>query len=103
MVADQAFGAEMGETLAIVEAEHQTGKLRQQVSGVWRELVALKFGSKPRLWERTPASFQARTQIIRRAWRERWPWGPRRWRSDRDRLPLQRGFRRQRKAQSLFG
>ena len=35
-------------------------KLRQHVSGVWRERVVVRLGSKPRLWQRTPAISQAR-------------------------------------------
>ena len=45
MVADQAFGAEMGETLAIVEAEHQTGEVAP--AGLGR--VAGACGAKVRL------------------------------------------------------
>lgn len=45
MVADQAFGAKMGETLAIVEAEHQTGEVAP--AGLGR--VAGACGAKVRL------------------------------------------------------
>ena len=41
------------------------GKLRWQFSGVRREPVLVKVGSKPRLRGWTPASSQARRQIIR--------------------------------------
>jgi len=58
-LADQAFGAEMGETLAIIKAEHKPAEAAPQVSGVWRP-VWVKFGSKPREWGRKPAISQAR-------------------------------------------